>query len=146
MRVGEVEAGLDPLLDERAGQRLVDVEGVAIAAELAGRPRAHVHRQRRHRVQEKPLDVVAGDQRNHVRARRRQPPLDLGQRGVHAQHQRAVLGGRPHQELRRVRQGEGGDERHQPLRRLRGCCPWLSLSAPVRKCFSLWRSQSLAAF
>ena len=58
------------------------------------------------------LDVVAADEADRVRTGVGQEPPDPPVGGVDPQHQVAVLGIRAHQELRRVRARDGGDERH----------------------------------
>src|SRR5882724_3888622 len=108
--VEEIEATLDALLDHRPRERLVDVEAVAVRAERARALAPHVDRERGHRVQEERLDVVARDDRDRVRPEVLEPLLDPAHRGVHPQHQVAVLGLRADQELRGVRDREGADE------------------------------------
>ena len=54
----------------------------------------------------------AADEADRVGPRLGQQPLDARVGGVDAQDEVAVLGVGPHQELRRVRTGDGGHERH----------------------------------
>ena len=115
LRVGEIEALLDALLEDRPRQRLVDVEGVAVAVELAGYGRSHVDGQRGHRRQEEALDVVAAQDADHVGTRGFEAALGFRVPRVDAQDHVAVLGLRADEELRRVRQGSGGAERHGPM-------------------------------
>src|SRR3989442_1360708 len=110
LRVDEIEPPLDPRLDEGAGDRLVDPEPVTVAPERPRALRPHVDGERGHRAQEERLDVVPRDHGDRVRPERLEPPLDPRERGVHAQHELAVLGLGSGQELGRVRAREGADQ------------------------------------
>jgi hypothetical protein len=119
LRVEEVEPALDPLLDDRAGERLVDGEPVAIAAEAPHALGAGVDGEGRNRVQEEGFDVIAGHHGDGVGSERLEPLLDAREGRVHPQHQLAVLGVGSRQELRRVGTDERADQHGAHYRRLR---------------------------
>src|SRR5262249_38182969 len=102
------------LLDDGAGQGLVDLEPVLVRAERSGAFASDVDRQRRYGVEEERLDVIAGDDDEHVRPQRGQPCLDARAGSVDAEAQIAIFRVRPSDELRRGRQREGADQ-HQAL-------------------------------
>ena len=110
LRVEEVEPALDPLLDDRAGERLVDGEPVTIAAEAPRALGARVDGECRNRVQEEGLDVIAGDDGDGVGSERLEPPLDAREGRVDPQHQLAILGVGSRQELRRVGTDKRADQ------------------------------------
>ena len=111
--IEQIEAALDPLLHYAAGQWLMDGKSVSIWAEDPGALGPDVDGQSRHGVQEKGLDVVAGHHGDNVGLQLTQPGLHAPEGGVNSQHEVAVLGLGPRQQLRRVGQGEGADQ-HQP--------------------------------
>ncbi len=113
--IGQVEAALDPLLEHGARERLVHVEGVAIAVELAGDGGPDVDGESGNGREEEALDVIAGDHADDVGTRGLEELLDLAIGGVNAEDHVAVLGLGPDEELRGVRAGERGDQRHDPM-------------------------------
>jgi hypothetical protein len=110
LRIGEVEPALHPLLDHGARERLVDLHPVLVRAEGARAFRAHVDRQRRHRVEEEGLDVIPCHHREHVGPERLEALLHAREGGVDAEHEVTVLRLRPDQQLRRMGAGEGSHE------------------------------------
>ncbi len=110
LRIGEVESALDTLLDDGPRERLVNLHPVLVGAEGARALRAHVNGQRRHRVEEEGLDMVAGHHGEHVGPERLQAPLHARERGVDAEDEVAVLRLRPDEQLRRMSAGEGPHE------------------------------------
>ena len=113
--IGQVEAALDPLLEDGPRERLVHVEGIAIAVELARDGGPDVDGESRNGREEEALDVIAGDHADDVGTRSLEELLDLAISGVNAEDHVPVLGLRPDEKLRGVRAGERGDQRHDPM-------------------------------
>ena len=121
--IEEIEAPLDALLHDRSRQRLVDREPVSIAPERPGAFGPDVDGERRHRVQKERLDVVAGNDRDRVGAKRLEPSLHPCEGGVHAQDEVAILRPRPRQELGCMGAGERADQHRLSLGPSRGDSP-----------------------
>jgi hypothetical protein len=79
----------------------------AVAVELAGYGRSHVHSQHRHRGQEEALDVVAAQDADHVGTRGFEAAFGLGESRMDAEGHVMVLRLRADQELGGVGQGGG---------------------------------------